>query len=99
MFTFEQWIAILSLLLAGVTFVMNRRKDSNNDAAYQARMDAKLDTLNSGMVDLRVEFRSTQKTLEDHGERLSKCEEKATYALRKTDELEALFHRAHPPER
>lgn len=60
-------VAIISLILSG-------RKDTRTDAASSAIIQTKLDTLINGVDDIRVEMRSMQKDIRNHGERLAKIE-------------------------
>ena len=72
------WIALGALLLSFIGLMMNSRKDSRTDAATNAIIQTKLDSLINGVNEIRVEMRSMQETVRDHGERLATVEAHAT---------------------
>ena len=98
----ENIIAFCAVLISLSALMINGRKDTRQDAgksaAMQARLEAKLDSIDNGVTDIRAEMRSMRNTVHDHGERLSKVEGSASSAHRRLDELENLFHKAHPPQ-
>lgn len=69
-----QVISLIALAVAFVGLLMNSRKDTRTDAAEAAKTQAKLDSLISGVDDIRLEMRSVQKDIREHGERLAKIE-------------------------
>lgn len=89
-------IALLSLVLAGIVLLVNSRKDTRGDAARDARMEAKVDSIASGVTDMRVELRTMQNKLEDQGQRLAAVESSGKSAHHRIDELEKKFNAAHP---
>ena len=93
----SELIALLSLALAIIVFFMNGRKDTRNDAAKEARHEAKLDAISNGVTDIRVEMRTMKSDIADHGTRLATVEGSDKEAHRRIGELEKLFHQAHPP--
>lgn len=90
-------ISLCSLALAVIVFLSNGRKDTRTDAAKEARTDAKLDSIANGVTEIRVEMRTMQSKLDDHSQRIAAVESSAKSAHRRLDELENLFHTAHPP--
>lgn len=78
----------LAVLIAFVGMLLNSRKDTRNDAANSARMEAKLDNANAGISDIRVEVRSMQATLQNHSERLAKVEARAASNTHRLDRLD-----------
>lgn len=95
--TFAEWVALGSLILAGITMLTARRKDSNEDASFKAKMDAKLDSVNSGMVDVKSEIKASHQQMTQMNERLIKCEKTAENAKDKAEKLEKMFYQVHPP--
>ena len=97
----EQIIALCALLVSVIAMLSNGKKDTRREAAKSAaenaRVEAKLDGISDGVTDIRAEIRSMRNTVHDHGERLSKVESSASGAHHRLDELENLFHKAHPP--
>lgn len=98
--TFEQWVAVGSLVIAAITLLTSRRKDSNADAAFKAQMSAKLDFTNSSIVDVKSEIKAFQQQQtglnSSMSERIAKCESLATSAVDKANNLEKMFHEVHP---
>jgi len=72
------WIALGALLLSFIGLLMNSRKDTKTDAATNAIIQTKLDSLINGVTEIRVEMRSMQETVRDHGERLATVEAQAS---------------------
>lgn len=92
------WIALLSLVLAVVVFLTNGRKDTRGDAAQSARLEAKVDGIASNVSEIRVEIRTMQNEVKDHGQRIVAVESSTKSAHHRLDELEHLVHKVHPPE-
>lgn len=67
-------IALLSLIVAVLTLMRNRRGDDRQDAAKIALMDGKLDSIRSGVDDIRVEQRAVQRDLSNLSERVARVE-------------------------
>ena len=67
-------ISIGAMLISLVGLLLNSRKDTRTDAAATAIIQTKLDSLISGVDDIRVEMRSVQKEIRNQGERLAKVE-------------------------
>lgn len=67
-------IALLSLIVAVLTLMRNRRGDDRQDAAKIALMDGKLDSIRSGVDDIRVEQRAVQRDLSSLSERVARVE-------------------------
>ena len=69
-----QVISLVALAVAFIGLLMNSRKDTRQDAAETARTQAKLDSLINGVDEIRLEMKSMQKDIREHGERLAKIE-------------------------
>lgn len=93
----SEYIALGSLLLAVVVLILNSRKDTRGDAAKEARIEAKLDNISSGVIDLRTELRVMQQKQGEHSQRLSVVETEIGSVKRRMSELEHTVHKAHPP--
>ena len=98
----ETIMAICMGVIALITLVMNgrsgTRQDAERTAAANARIESKLGSIDDGVMDIRAEIRSMRNTVNDHGQRLSKCESDIANATKHVDELERMFHAAHPPQ-
>lgn len=81
-------ISLGALLIALVGLLINSRKDTRADASVMAIVQTKLDSLISGVDDIRVEMRSMRESIGDHGERLAKVEARASSNSHRLDALE-----------
>ena len=79
-------ISIVGLLLTG-------RKDTRSDAASSAKLETKLDSISSGVEDIRVEIRSMRTRMDSFSERLAYVESSCKAAHHRLDQLQA-----HPPD-
>lgn len=82
------YISIGAVLISLIGLLLNGRKDTRTDAAANAIITTKLDSLITGVDDIRVEFRSMRDTLSDHGERLARVEARAQSNTHRLDSLE-----------
>ena len=82
------YISIAAVVISLIGLLLNGRKDTRSDAAANAIITTKLDSLISGVDDIRVEFRSMRDTLSDHGERLARVEARAQSNTHRIDSLE-----------
>ena len=90
-------ISLLSLALAFVVLLVNTRKDTRGDAKQEARTEAKLDSITSGVNEIRVDLRGIRDELKDHGLHIAAVESSVKSAHHRLDEVEALVHKMHPP--
>ena len=81
-------ISIVAVLISFVALVLNSRKDTRADAAQNATIQTKLDSVKTGVDDIRVDLRTMQTSLVDHSERLARVEAKAENNTKRLDKLE-----------
>jgi hypothetical protein len=81
-------IALGALLVSILGMILNGRKDTRSDAAANAVTQTKLDSLISGVDDIRVEMRTMRDSITNHGERLAKVEARASSNTHRLDALE-----------
>ena len=81
-------VSLGALLVAFVGLALNSRKDTRADASITAIIQTKLDSLISGVDDIRVEMRSMRESIGDHGERLARVEARASSNSHRLDALE-----------
>ena len=81
-------ISIGALLVSLGGLILSSRKDTRTDAAANAIIQTKLDSLISGVDDIRVEMRTMRDTIGDHGERLARVEARAQSNTHRLDALE-----------
>lgn len=67
-------LSAAAVLIALVGLIFNSRKDTRQDAAGSARLEAKLDNISGGVEDIRVEMRGMRDRVDGISERLSAVE-------------------------
>lgn len=84
-------ISVVSVLFAIYTGINNLKRnnvsDIKKDAAETATINIKLDTINKGVEDIRIEQKSTNKDIKDLNERLIMVEQSAKLAHYRLDEM------------
>ena len=99
--TTSEIIALGALIVTIIVSLTNGRRGAKTDAADQARQNAelsvKLDSAISGISDIRVDIRGLKNDLAAQGQELARVEASTESAHKRIDELEKLFHKAHPP--
>lgn len=81
-------IALGSLLVAFIALLVGARRDTRGEAASQAQVNAKLDSIAGGVDDIRVEQRAMR-------ERLARVESSVKSAHHRLDQMAAPYH---PPD-
>ena len=81
-------ISIVAVLISFFALVLNSRKDTRADAAQNATIQTKLDSVKAGVDDIRVDLRTMQTSLGDHSERLARVEARAENNAKRLDLLE-----------
>jgi hypothetical protein len=81
-------ISIIAALIALASLILNSRKETRSDAAALARIDTSLNTVNSGINDIRVDLRTMRDNVNEHSVRLARVEEKAASNTRRIEALE-----------
>lgn len=84
-------ISVISVLFAIYTGISNLKRnnvsDIKKDAAETATINVKLDTINKGVEDIRIEQKSTNKDIRDLNERMIIVEQSTKLAHYKIDEM------------
>ena len=83
------YIALGAVLVSIIGLLLSTRKDTRQDAAGTARMETKLDNIQTGVEDIRVEMRTTREKVNGLSERLSAVEISCKSAEHRLDMLEA----------
>ena len=86
-------ISLVAVLISAVGLLLTGRKGTREDAAGSARLEAKLDSISSGVEDIRVETRTMRSRVDGLAERLSAVERDCRNAHHRLDQLQA-----HPPD-
>ncbi len=92
----KEYLSLAAVVISLVALILNSRKDTRTDAAGVAKMEAKLDSIGSGVEDIRVEMRTMRSKVDDHGERLAKVEARAASNTHRLDALDK--RQQHPPD-
>lgn len=87
--TITEIVAIVSGCVAVLTLILTSRRDVRGDAASEARTMAKLDSIASGVDDIRVEQRSMRDKVDAMGEKVAKLEGSVSSAHKRIDEMVA----------
>lgn len=88
-------ISLAAVLISLLALLLNSRKETRSDAAALARIDTSLNTLNSGVNDIRVDLRSMRDSLNDHSERLARVEARAENNAHRLDVIEGNGGKMH----
>ena len=83
-------VAILSLLLSCLIFAASQRKDSRAAAAHDQLINDKLDRNNEMSRETRDAVRDMARKLDDHGERLTRVEQRVAALEDRSDRLDRL---------
>lgn len=86
-------LSAVAVLLSLSALLLNSRKETRQDAAGTARLEAKLDSISSGVEDIRVETRSMRSRMDGLAERISAVESSVKSAHHRLDQLQS-----HPPD-
>ena len=81
-------LAIVSVLLAVSTFITNRKKDTKNAGAQEATLHADLKYIKELLQDVRSDMKELTKSIDQHSERIAKCEERLKSAFSRIELLE-----------
>ena len=83
-------VVILSLLLSCLIFAASQRKDSRAAAAHDQLINDKLDRNNEMSRETRDAVRDMTRKLDDHGERITRVEQRVAALEDRADRLDRL---------
>lgn len=83
-------IPFFSLALSLVIFVASMRKDSQANAAHDQLISDKLDHINEMSRETRDAVRDMTRKLDDHGERITRVEQRVAALEDRADRLDRL---------
>ena len=81
-------LGVVSVALTVSTFVNARKKDSKKAGAQEATFNADLKYIKELLLDVRTEIKELTKSIDQHAERITKCEEQLRSAFRRLDRIE-----------
>ena len=85
-------LAVVSVVLALSTFINARKKDNKNEGAQAATFHADLKYIKELLLDVRTEMKELTKSIDQHAERIAKCEERLHSAFHRIEQLESYVH-------
>ena len=80
--------SILGAVIGIATFSRNRDKDIKKDTKEEAETKAKLDYISKGVDDIRIDFKTQQRDMQELKERVIKNEASIKSAHKRIDNLE-----------
>lgn len=81
-------ISLAAVLISLLGLVLNGRKATRQDAAGIASLEVKLDSISSGVEDIRVELRTMRGRVDQLAERISAVEASCKSAHHRLDQIE-----------
>lgn len=84
-------LGVVSVALAVSTFVNARKKDTKHAGAQEATFSADLKYIKELLQDVRSDMKALTNTIDQHSERIVKCEEQLSSAFRRIARLESYF--------
>ena len=81
-------LAVLSAFIAVSTFRDNKKKDTKNEGAQQASLQADLKYIKELLQDVRSDIKEMTKSIDIHSEKIAKCEEQINSAFSRIERLE-----------
>ena len=82
-------LSAAAVLIALVGLIFTSRRDTRQDAAGSARLEAKLDNISGGVEDIRVEMRGMRGRIDTLSERLSAVESSCKSAHHRLEQMAA----------
>ena len=76
MFSHSELIALCSLGVAFIALLLNSRKGTREEASQITKVGVQLNSIQTGVDDIRLELRSVRTRLDNIAERVSACEAK-----------------------
>lgn len=86
-------LSLAAVIVSLVGLLLSTRKTTRDDAAGNARLETKLDSISSGVEDIRVETRTMRGRVDGLAERLSAVESSCKSAHHRLDQM-----KMHPPD-
>lgn len=81
-------LGIVSLLLAVSTFLNNRKRETRQDGERSGVLSNELGHIKTLLTEVRDETREIRAAVSDHGERITRCEEKVESAIVRIKRIE-----------
>jgi len=85
-------ISMLALGVAALGFWLNARKGTREDAGTMGEIRAKLNSISTGIDDIRVEVRSMREKQQDMAVRIAECEASCKSMHKRLDDHVQQYH-------
>ena len=99
---FNEWIALGSLVVALVAVIRSSKKESREDtradAEEKARTNAKLDSINNGVDEIRLEYRAMRQRVDAMAIDIATNKSSCSSAHHRIDGLESRLNHIAPVE-
>jgi chromosome segregation ATPase len=81
-------ISVLSVIIALLTYSLNRTKAIKSDGQESAELKAELGYIRRGVDDIKIDLRANEKQMQALGERVTRVEESAKSLHKRVDNME-----------
>lgn len=81
-------ISLVAVIISAMALILNSRKETRGDAAEQAAIGVKLDTISNGISDIRVDLRTMRNNIADLDTRLTRVEERSKSNTKRIDAMD-----------
>ena len=79
---------VITFFIGYLTFMKNRDKDTRSDAHRDAMLEAKLDTIATGVDTIRLEQKDSNKSIAEIREHLVRTDERVKQITERVDKIE-----------
>lgn len=87
-------IALCALIISGLSLIRAFGKDTKCNTTELTTVIVKLETIASDIVEIKKDIRSVKADLREHGERITKVEQK----VESLEKIVNMYHRREVPE-
>lgn len=87
-------IALCALIISGLSLIRAFGKDTKCNTTELTTVIVKLETIASDIVEIKKDIRSVKADLREHGERITKVEQK----VESLEKIVNMYHRCETPE-
>ena len=87
-------LTITTGMLTIITFFDRRKKENISDGEKDGSLRADLSYIKSVLLDVRSETKEINKLLEDHSQRLARCEERIKSAFVRIEQIEKRYKKS-----
>lgn len=81
-------VAVLSLVIAYMGYVLNKQKDIKNESQQDAQVSTQLQYISKGVDDIRIDLKANEKQMAQISERVTRVEESSKQAHHRINKIE-----------